>query len=192
MENTADLDKEIFNIFNNTYPSEGVTLYLELVRKQFYGTLPTDGSFGNAIVSFRLIAKLPSNSYDCYNELYKACLLFQNSVDELNRSRLLLAHLGEMICFWYMRDYNAVRAIQQVVSGLSFNSTWWERNKKTFAGIGGALLGAATMLASGGSAGVGGAKGSEIFMDNVSDIQNEETQFNELRDAICKINFSGL
>ncbi len=192
MQSTKDIDNNLFNIFNNTYPAEGVALYLEFVQKQLYGHLPTIGSMGSAIVNFKLIEKLPVTSSDSYNELYKSCLLFQNSRNELNRNLLLLAYLGEMICFWFMRDYNAVRTLQQEVSKLEFNSTWWERNKKTVAGIGGALLGAATMLAGGGSAGVGGVKGGQIFMDNVSDIEHEETKFNELRDAICRINFRGL
>ncbi len=196
MQDTENLYMEIFNIFNNTHPHEGVTLYLKFAQKRLSGNLPTSGSIANAIFQFKQIEKMPFASSTIHNDsFYKACLQFQKSRNELKRNMLLLSFLGEMVCFWFMKDYNTVRVLQREVNKIEFNDTWWERNKKDIAGLGGALLGAATMLAGGGSAGMvgaGSAIGGRTLMENVSNDDSEKNRFYELRNAICSINFEGI
>ena len=59
-----------------------------------------------------------------YNDsFYKACLQFQKSRNELKRNMQLLSFLGEMVCFWFMKDYNTVRVLQREVNKIEFNDT---------------------------------------------------------------------
>lgn len=188
MEN---IEQFIFLIFDKTYPSEGISRYLSLIKEQHVSRIAVNASFENALVLFQSLGRMPN--YEIYAYLPDAIELFHKATSEECRNRQLLAYLGEMICYWYQKDYNKVRQLQKDVNTIQFNSSWWERNKKDVTGIAGGLLAAACALAGGAStqvAGMGGVKSGQALMDGVSDIEVEENHFTQLKNAICRINFS--
>lgn len=187
MEN---LEQRVFLIFDKTYPNEGINRYLALVKELNASKTIVDGSFENALFQFQRIGMTFTN--EVYSFFPNAAELFHKASLEESRSRKLLAYLGEMICYWFQREYHKVRQIQSNVSSLEFNSTWWERNKKNVTGLAGGLLAAACALAGGAStqvAGMGGIKSGQALINGSSDIEIEENDFIRLKNAICKINF---
>lgn len=188
MEN---IEQFIFLIFDKTYPSEGISRYLSIVKEQHASRVSVNASFENALVLFQRLSRMPN--YEIYTYLPNAIELFHKASSEECRNRQLFAYLGEMICHWYQKDYNKVRQLQKDVNTIQFNSSWWERNKKDVTGIAGGLLAAACALAGGAStqvAGMGGVKSGQALMDGVSGIEVEEKHFTQLKNAICRINFS--
>ncbi|MDD6783809.1 MAG: hypothetical protein PUD79_04535 [Prevotellaceae bacterium] len=186
-----DLEQFIFLIFDKTFPNEGINRYLSLIKKQYASRVTVNASFEKALVLFQRLGRMPN--YEIYAHFPNAIELFHKATSEECRNRQLLAYLGEMICYWYQRDYNNVRQLQKNINTIQFNSSWWERNKKDVTGIVGGLLAGACALVGGAStqvAGMGGVKSGQALMDGVSSIEFEENQFHQLKNAICKINFS--
>ena len=61
MEN---IEQFIFLIFDKTYPSEGISRYLALIKEQHASRIAVNASFENALVLFQRLGRMPN--YEIY------------------------------------------------------------------------------------------------------------------------------
>ena len=57
MEN---IEQFIFLIFDKTYPSEGISRYLSLIKEQHVSRIAVNASFENALVLFQSLGRMVS------------------------------------------------------------------------------------------------------------------------------------
>lgn len=183
------MNTKVFAIFDKTYFKDGIQRYFDVGRE--IGLVPLHGDIlnGDALVALN---RLYMMEHVYRKDVLQVIDLFHKSVITEKRISQLYALLGEMVCYWFIREYAVVRKLQEDVKVLQYGSTWWERNKKDVASVAGAILAGAMALAGGGAAPVGGiaTKGGQAVGECVDDHQKLEYDFNRLKEAIVAINFN--
>lgn len=182
------MNTKVFAIFDRTYFKEGIQRYFDVGRE--IGLVPVHGEIinGDALIALN---RLYLMEHVYRKDVLQVIDLFHKSVITEKRLKQLYSILGEMLGYWFIREYGMVRKLQDDVKILQYGSTWWERNKKGVTSVAGAILSGAMALAGGGGmAAQMGVKGGQIAGECVDDHQKIEWDFNALKDAIVSINFN--
>lgn len=182
------MQSKIVNIFDRTSFKEGIQRYFELGKQ--LRIIPLRGDIvGNDALS--ALNRLYVMEHVYRKDVLQVIDLFHNHSDQETRTPQVYSYLGEMLCYWFIKEHGVVCKLQNDIRLLSYNSSWWERNKKSVASVAGGLLGAAMALAGGGgvSVGQGAALGGKSTGDTVTNHEELENEFNQLKEAIISIDF---
>lgn len=132
-----------------------------------------------------------SNSAIYSNMLIGIADRFNQAIVLEKRERLLLSHLGLMICYYYLGEKDAFLLTQQKVSKLKFDTSFWEEYGGSIKQCGMVLLGIATTIFAGGNAGIGGAAGgkagAEIADKHQRELEDNRKRYEEIKNAIMKL-----
>lgn len=183
-----NVEKNILHIFNNVSIQEGINNYLE-VGKQYGLVTENTKTFYNDALNTVFQLKQMQNVYR--EDLLRVVELFHRAATKDECIFKLYAYLGEMMCYWFLGEYNLVKSIQNVVANTQYSRTWWEENKKDILAIaGGALAGLAAFFTGGLSAPLSGGialVGGKAIGNCVSGSSEMETLFNNLKSEIVSI-----
>ena len=180
---------QIVKIFDRTSFKEGILRYFELGRK--LRLVPIRGEIvENDALS--ALNRLYVMEHVYRKDVLQVIDLFHKHSIQESRTPQLYSYLGEMLGYWFIKEYGVVCKLQNDIRLLSYNSSWWERNKKSVASVAGGLLGAAMALAGGGGVSVG--QGATIAGNSTGDIVTNhaelEEEFNRLKEAILSVDFN--
>lgn len=116
---------------------------------------------------------------------------FNQAIVLEKRERLLVSHLGLMLCYYYLGERNAFYATQQKVSKLEFDATFWENYGGNIKYCGMVILGLASSLLCGGSAaggvGMGGKAGSSMYEEHHNQLEYDKKYFEKMKKAIIEL-----
>lgn len=183
------MNTKVFAIFDKTSFKEGIQRYFDVGRE--IGLVPLQGEIHNndALV---VLNRLYMMEHVYRKDVLHAVDLFHKSAITEKRVKQLYAYLGEMLCYWFIKEYGVVHKLQGDVKLIEFNTSWWERNKGDLISLGGlaasfvaAISGVSTTVA-----GTAAANTGSIGYETNSDISKQETLFESLQNAICGINFN--
>lgn len=147
----------------------------------------------NSAIQMLEQARYISNQAVYSNMLVGIIDRFNQAIALEKRERLLLSHLGLMMCYYYLGERNAFLIAQQKVTKLEFDTTFWEKYGGTIKNGGVVLLGVAMALLSGGrvSPGAGGAMGAQsgrkIDEEHSEMIISRQNKFENLKNAITAL-----
>lgn len=180
---------KVFNIFNNTSFKESVSKYFQLGKE--LKIIPLDCNIINDD-AFISLQRLLNMEHVYRNDVLQTIDLLHRSALQKNRSSQIYTLLGEMVCYWALKEYSMVRKIQDNVRCIEYGSSWWERNKKGLASIAGGILAGAMMIAGGGGGSIAGpmVAGGKASGECVDDHAELEWEFNQLKEAIINTNFN--
>lgn len=151
------------------------------------------------------IDKLISKEYESAVNLLKQVRYISNpaiysgilvsAVDRFNqaivlekRERKLYSYLGLMLCYYFLDEKKALISIQQTVSNLKFEKTFWEENGPTIIGIGQMIVGIAALMSGNSATGkalVGTSNQNSKSHEEI--VKRRESKFYALRNKIIKI-----
>lgn len=180
---------QIVQIFDKTSFKEGIERYFALGRQLGMVPLHGDVIYHDALIALN---RLYVMEHVYRKDVMHVIDLFHIHSVQDTRTAQLYSYLGEMLCYWFIKEYGVVCKLQNDVKLLKYGSSWWERNKRSAAALAGGLLGALMALASGGavSVGQGSALGGKYSGDTVTDHAELEQEFNILKEAIISVNFN--
>ena len=178
-------------IFVSNSIQEGLNNYLEAGKK--YGLVTDDAKiFYNEALNSVFQLKQMQNVYR--EDLLKLTNQFHITANKEECIFKLYAYLGEMMCYWFLGEYNLVKSIQNTVAITTYSRSWWEENKKEILSIGGgALAGLAALLTGGVSVPICGAiavMGSRTLQSCISSSSEMENIFNNFKSEIISIKFN--
>lgn len=122
---------------------------------------------------------------------------FNQAISLEKRERLLLSHLGLMMCYFYLGETNALLMTQKKVANLQFDITFWEKNGGSIKegsmialGAGLAFLVAGPVGAAvGASAALGAQTGNKLKEDHLNELKYRQNRFNKLKNSILMLRF---
>lgn len=116
---------------------------------------------------------------------------FNQAIVLEKKERLLLSHLGLMMCYYYLGERNAFLMTQQKVKTLKYEATFWEEYGGTIKQCGMVVLGIATAALTGSSASLGaamgGKTGNEMAGDHQINVKIERERFEDIKNAIVAL-----
>lgn len=116
---------------------------------------------------------------------------FNQAIVLEKRERLLLSHLGLMMCYYYLGERNAFLMTQRKVSKLEFDTSFWEEYGGTIKQCGMVVLGIATAVLTGGNATIGaamgGKSGNEMADDHQRGLEYRKKQYEEMKTAVMAL-----
>ncbi len=116
---------------------------------------------------------------------------FNQAIVLEKKERLLLSHLGLMMCYYYLGERNAFLMTQQKVKTLKYEATFWEEYGGTIKQCGMVVLGIATAALTGNSASLGaamgGKTGNEMAGDHQINVKIERERFEDIKNAIVAL-----
>lgn len=113
----------ILNIFNGTTGKQGIVKYLDFIEslQNIIG--------GSSLLSKKIVDSLQricNSDYVCNEEILKIiCLLHKGSL-KYRRITKLTHMLGEMACYWSVKEYSNVISIQNEVLKVKYGFSFWE------------------------------------------------------------------
>lgn len=183
------MNTKVYSIFNKTFLPEAITRYIDLGKEIGLIRQDDDVSDNEAILSLNRLSLLSTVQRE---DLLSVINLFHKVVLKEKRTKQIYAYLGEMICYWFLGEYGAVRKLQEQVQAVEYNPSWMERN-----GISGTTIasGIVTLVAAfaGVNPSVAGASAVQTDRMARSDskaMAQSENTFKDLKNAICNINFN--
>lgn len=182
---------KVFAIFNNTTIQQGVDKFVNLAQEQC-PTSSKERFLEQAITSLTKL-KLITNPQIQQNTLCSCLDLFYKSSLQEKRTRQMMAILGQMMCYWFLREYPAIIKLQDYAKSIEYDMTWWEKNKKDISGLAVVAIGIAAAVATGGNSSTiagGGVYGKRAGEDMVDDEYAAKAAFDKFKDAVIKINFN--
>ena len=122
---------------------------------------------------------------------------FNQAISLEKRERLLLSHLGLMMCYFYLGETKALLMTQKKVSDLQFDFSFWEKNggdiKKgamVVAAAGAALLVAGPVAPIVGASSIYAARaGDSVKNAHNNDTEYRKEKFEKLKKAILMLRF---
>lgn len=186
-----DLGTNISQIFVNQPIQEGLDNYLEAGKQ--YGLIADDAiTFYNEALNSTFQLKHMQNVYR--EDLLRLVNQFHLAANKDECIFKLYAYLGEMVCYWFLGEYNLVKSIQNTVASTEYSRTWWEENRKDILSFGGgALAGLAAFLTGGFSVPLSGGiaiVGGRALSNCISSSSKMEFLFNKLKSEIVSINLN--
>lgn len=116
---------------------------------------------------------------------------FNQAIVLEKKERLLLSHLGLMMCYYYLGERNAFLMTQQKVKTLKYEATFWEEYGGTIKQCGMVVLGIATAALTGSTASLGAAMGgktaNEMAGDHQINVKIERERFEDIKNAIVAL-----
>lgn len=182
------------NIFATNDVKASVLAYLKLLQAVEAQAIENPSSeFTSAVLLLEKSGNISiSNIYGRNDALLQAYDGFRGALASVSREHLLLSYLAMVICCYYVGDKKAAEAIQSIISSLTFEASFWEKNGNDIKKIAMCVGGAALVVATGGSAILGagvGVSAYKIFDKDLPSMSARITCFNEIKDAILSIKF---
>ena len=116
---------------------------------------------------------------------------FNQAIVLEKKERLLLSHLGLMMCYYYLGERNAFLMTQQKVKTLKYEATFWEEYGGTIKQCGMVVLGIATAALTGSTASLGaamgGKTGNEMAENHQINVKIERERFEDIKNAIVAL-----
>ena len=130
------------------------------------------------------------------NMLVGAINHFNQAISLEKRERLLLSHLGLMMCYNYLGERKALLMTQNKVSELQFDFSFWEKNggmiksgSMIALGAGLAFLVAGPAGAIGAGAAIGAQTGNKFDEEHTKEVEYRKKKFDELKRQILLLRF---
>lgn len=181
-------ETNLSDIFVNQSIQEGLANYLEVGKR--YGLVADNANtfYNEALNTAFQYKQMQNVQREDLLTLVNKFHLVANKDECIFK---LYAYLGEMVCYWFLREYNLVRSIQNAVANTQYSRTWWEENRKDLLSFGGgALAGLAAFLTGGFSIPLSGGiaiVGGKALSNCISSSSKMEHLFDKLKAEIVSI-----
>lgn len=184
-----NLETNLSQIFLNKSIQDGLNNFLEVGKR--YGLVADNSKiFYNEALNSAFQLKQMQNVYR--EDLLRLVNLFHVAANKDECIFKLYAYLGEMVCYWFLGEYNLVKSIKNTVANTQYSRTWWEKNRRDILSFGGgALAGLAALLTGGFSVPITGGiaiAGYRSLQSCISDSSEMEVLFNKFKSEIVSIN----
>lgn len=180
------------NIFATNDVKASVLAYLKLLQAvESQAVESPSPEFTSAVLLLEKSGNI-SNIYGRNDALLQAYDGFRGALASVSREHLLLSYLAMVVCCYYVGDKKAAEAVQSIISSLTFEASFWEKNGNDIKKLAMCVGGAALVVATGGSAILGAGVGVSAYKIFDKDLPSMSTRiicFNEIKDAILSIKF---
>lgn len=151
----------------------------------------TNGDFLEALKILRQISSI-GNPAVCSGMFTNAGVHFNRACKQQLDEEKLLSYLGQMFCnHWAGQDYQNL-SLQQEISRMEYQGSFWERHGDKFIALGSAALAGIGMICGAPPTTATGscAKGARGLLDNHSQEYNvRKNKFEKFRNAILALKF---
>lgn len=184
-----NMEALVNNIFMDYNLRNSVTAYFKLL--QAIEVEKPSREFTTAVVLLEKNGGI-TNPQTCNDALLDTFKSFNAALAFENRERLLLCYLAMIICCYYIGDKEAARDIQLIVSKLSFEVSFWEKNCNDIKKMAICVGGLALVVATGGSAVLGAGAAASAYQMLGKDMPSMNVRINrfeEIKKAILAFKF---